>query len=668
MFNKILVANRGEIACRVIRTARRLGIGTVAVYSDADRSALHVSMADEAVHIGPAPAADSYLRIDRILEACVRTGAEAIHPGYGFLSERPGFAEACAEAGIVFIGPGADAIRSMGSKSEAKAIMEAAGVPLVPGYHGDDASPERLARAAGEVGFPVLLKAVAGGGGKGMRRVDDASAFEAALESARREATAAFGDDRMLVERCLERARHVEIQVFCDTHGHAVHLFERDCSIQRRHQKVVEEAPAPGMTPELRAAMGAAAVRAAQAIGYVGAGTVEFLLDNDGAFYFMEMNTRLQVEHPVTELITGQDLVEWQIRVASGEPLPLKQAELVIEGHAIEARLYAEDPANGFLPASGVLTWLEPPEEGDHVRVDTGVTQGDEVSVFYDPMIAKLIVHDESRERAVARMARALADYRISGPRTNRAFLYSVVTSAPYRQGRLDTAFIDDHHDVLFHDTDEDRLRDLPLASLYLLLRMEQAIRARAGDGDPHSPWNASTAWRLNGAAWHRGAIVVNGIAHEVPVRESGQGGRRRFQITAVGRTVQARGRLDGNTLLADIDGYRQKVTVVPDGDGFTLFSRGGSMRFALARPDYGEAGGPSAADASAAPMHGTVVKWLVEPGQRVEAGQPVLVLEAMKMEHTVCAHAAGTLDAHRVEAGTQVAAGDRLFDFSTED
>ena len=668
MFDKILVANRGEIACRVIRTARRMGIATVAVYSDADRRALHVGMADEAVHIGPARPPESYLRIDRIIDACRRTGARAVHPGYGFLSERAAFAEACAEAGVTFIGPGPEAIRSMGSKSEAKAIMEKAGVPLVPGYHGEDASPERLARAAEEIGYPVLLKAVAGGGGKGMRRVDAAANFGAALDSARREAAAAFGDDRMLVERCLVRPRHVEIQVFCDGHGNAVHLFERDCSIQRRHQKVVEEAPAPGMTPELREAMGAAAVRAAQAIGYLGAGTVEFLLDAGGDFFFMEMNTRLQVEHPVTEMITGQDLVEWQIRVAAGERLPLQQDELHIQGHAIEARLYAEDPANGFLPASGVLTWLEPPEEGEHVRVDTGVAQGDEVSVFYDPMIAKLVVHDETRERAVARMARALADYRISGPGTNRSFLYSLVTSAPYRAGRVDTHFIEDHHDALFHQTDDDRLRDLPLASLFLLLRMERATSMRAGRGDPHSPWNAASAWRLNGPSWHRGAIVVNGTAHEVPVRESGQGGQRRFEITAGGRSVQARGRLEGNTLHADIDGHRQTVTVVPDGDGFTLFTRSGSMRFALAQPDYGEADRQSAADASAAPMHGTVVKWQVEPGERVEANQPLLVLEAMKMEHTVCAHADGTVNTIRAEAGQQVAAGDRLFEFSPED
>ena len=667
MFGKILIANRGEIACRVIRTARRMGIGTVAVYSDADRRALHVSMADEAIHIGPARAGESYLRADRILEACRRTGAQAVHPGYGFLSENADFAEQCAAAGITFIGPPAAAIRAMGSKAEAKAIMEAAGVPLLPGYHGSEASAERLRAAAEKIGYPVLLKAVSGGGGKGMRRVHAAAEFDGALESARREARAAFGDERMLVERYLAAPRHIEIQVFCDAQGHAVHLFERDCSIQRRHQKIIEEAPAPGMTAELRRAMGEAAVQAARAIDYVGAGTVEFLLDRDGAFYFMEMNTRLQVEHPVTEMITGRDLVEWQLRVAAGEDLPCAQDELAISGHAIEARIYAEDPANGFLPASGVLNWLEPPAEDEHVRVDTGVSQGDEVSVHYDPMIAKLVVWDERRERAVARLARALAEYRISGPHTNLSFLYSLVSSAPYRAGSVDTHFVEDHRDLLFHATDEDRLRDLPLASLYLLLRMEQRALARAARGDPWSPWNASSAWRLNAPAWHRGAIVVNGVPHDVPVREVGRGAQRRFEITAGERTVLASGRLRGNELYADIDGHRQTVRVVADGESFTLFGPGGALEFSLAQPDLGGDAERPDDDAAAAPMTGTVVKLLAEPGSSVAAGAALLVLEAMKMEYTVLAPAPGVLRAYRVAEGDQVGVGDRLFDFEAE-
>src|SRR5512138_352971 len=415
MFEKILIANRGEIACRVIRTARRLGIRTVAVHPEADANARHVRLADEAVAIGPAAARESYLSVPRILEAARATGAQAIHPGYGFLSENAEFAEACARAGIAFVGPPAAAIRAMGSKSAAKALMEKAGVPLTPGYHGDNQDPAFLAKEAKRIGYPVLIKASAGGGGKGMRRVDAPEDFEAALAACRREAAQAFGDDRVLLERYVLRPRHVEIQVFGDRHGNCLHLFERDCSVQRRHQKVLEEAPAPGMTPERRAAMGAAAVAAAKAIGYVGAGTVEFIADQAGTFHFMEMNTRLQVEHPVTEMITGLDLVEWQLRVAAGEPLPMAQEQLRIRGHALEARIYAEDPDRGFLPSTGKLIHLAPPAESLHVRVDTGVAQGDEITPYYDPMIAKLIVWDETRDLALARMLQALANYRIVG-------------------------------------------------------------------------------------------------------------------------------------------------------------------------------------------------------------------------------------------------------------
>ncbi|MEE4218910.1 MAG: acetyl/propionyl/methylcrotonyl-CoA carboxylase subunit alpha [Xanthomonadales bacterium] len=667
MIRKILVANRGEIACRIIRTARRMGIGTVAVYSDADQDALHVSMADEAVNIGPPRPSESYLRIDKIIDACRRTGAEAVHPGYGFLSENTGFAQACRENMVVFIGPDPASIRAMGSKSEAKAIMGAAGVPLVPGYHGENASAERLRAAAEGMGFPVLIKAAAGGGGKGMRLVRDAGAFDAALKSARREATASFGDDHMLVERYLERPRHVEIQVFCDRHGNAVYLFERDCSVQRRHQKIIEEAPAPGMTPGLRSAMGEAALVAARAIDYIGAGTVEFLLGQDGAFYFMEMNTRLQVEHPVTEMITGLDLVEWQIRVAAGEPLPLAQEDLEIRGHAIEVRIYAEDPGKGFLPASGVLAYLEPPRENEHVRVDTGVVQGDEVSVFYDPMIAKLVAWDENRERALERLSGALSHYRIGGVHSNVSFLYSLVSSEAFRGGQVDTHFIEDHHDTLFHERPADRVRDLPLASLFLLLRMEQAAQSRVGSGDPWSPWNASTAWRLNAPARHEGAIVVNGVAHEVPVREIGGGRRRRFEITVGETQVRASGRLEGDTLFADIDGHRQRVTVISEHETFTLFGPGYSMEFALARPDFGEEESRKGGDASRAPMHGSVVQLLAEAGERVETDQPLLVLEAMKMEHTVCATQPGVISSFRVAPGDQVAEGDSLFELTVD-
>jgi len=665
MFRKILVANRGEIACRVIRTARRMGIATVAVYSDADRDALHVAMADEAVHIGTAPPRESYLRADRIIEACLRTGAEAVHPGYGFLSENAVFSAECKNHEIVFIGPPAGAIEAMGSKSAAKAIMGAAGVPLVPGYHEADQSDDRLRRAATDIGYPVLLKAVAGGGGKGMRLVEAEAEFDDALAAARREAASAFGNDDMLVEKYLQRPRHVELQVFCDRQGGAVYLFERDCSVQRRHQKIIEEAPAPGMTPALRARMGEAAVQAALAIDYEGAGTVEFLLDADGSFYFMEMNTRLQVEHPVTEMITGQDLVEWQLRIAAGETLPLAQDQLQINGHAFEARIYAEDPDNDFLPATGRLTYLQPPRESRHVRVDSGVLQGDEVSVYYDPMIAKLVVWDESRERALVRLASALADYRVSGLRTNLSFLYNLATCPPFARAELDTGFIARHRDLLFHDSAEDRVQDLPLASLYLLLRMEQATRARAGDADPGSPWNTSNAWRLNHPAVHTGAIVLNGVAHDVPVVEIGSGERRRFRITVGEKSVMAAGRLEGNELFADIDGYRQRVTVVPHDGRFTLFSQRGAMQFALAQPDYGDEAADLTAGAFTAPMPGLIVTLLVEAGQPVERSQPLLIMEAMKMEHRICAPVAGAVTEFYFAAGESVAGGEELLQFS---
>jgi len=665
MFRKILVANRGEIACRVIRTARRMGIATVAVYSDADRDALHVAMADEAVHIGAAPPRESYLRADRIIEACLRTGAEAVHPGYGFLSENASFSEACKNNGIVFIGPPAGAIEAMGSKSAAKTIMGAAGVPLVPGYHEADQSENRLRQAAADIGYPVLLKAVGGGGGKGMRLVEAAAGFDEALAAARREAASAFGNDDMLVEKYLQRPRHVEVQVFCDRHGGAVYLFERDCSVQRRHQKVIEEAPAPGMTPALRERMGAAAVQAALAIDYEGAGTVEFLLDADGSFYFMEMNTRLQVEHPVTEMITGQDLVEWQLRIAAGEALPLAQEQLQINGHAFEARIYAEDPDHDFLPATGTLTYLQPPSESRHVRVDSGVLQGDEVSVYYDPMIAKLVVWDESRERALVRLASALADYRVSGLSTNLSFLYNLATCPPFARAELDTGFIARHRDLLFHDSAEDRVQDLPLASLYLLLRMEQATRARAGDADSGSPWNTSNAWRLNHPAVHTGAIVLNGVAHDVPVVEIGSGERRRFRITVGEKSVLAAGRLQGNELLADIDGYRQRVTVVPHDGRFTLFSQRGAMQFALAQPDYGDEAADLGAGAFTAPMPGLIVTLLVEAGEPVERNQPLLIMEAMKMEHRICAPVAGAVTEFYFAAGDSVDGGDELLRFS---
>jgi 3-methylcrotonyl-CoA carboxylase alpha subunit len=432
MFTKLLIANRGEISCRIIKTAKRMGILTVALYSDADQHALHVKMADEAVHVGPSPSKDSYLQAEKIIQIALKVGADAIHPGYGFLSENATFANLCEQNNIIFVGPPVSAIEAMGSKSAAKNIMELAKVPLVPGYHGDDQSVDGLKSHADKMGYPVLLKAAAGGGGKGMRQVWKNSEFNDALAAAKREAMSSFNDDLMLVEKYLTEPRHVEIQVFCDNFGDGVYLFERDCSVQRRHQKIIEEAPAFGMTEALRTQMGEAALKAAKAIHYAGAGTVEFLLDSDGQFYFMEMNTRLQVEHPVTEMITGQDLVEWQLRVAYNEPLPLAQGALKINGHAFEARIYAEDPSNDFLPATGRLSLLQPPIESRHVRVDTGVVEGDEVSVFYDPMIAKLIVWDENRDKALARLTKALTEYHIDGVVTNIEFLYNLANSSPF--------------------------------------------------------------------------------------------------------------------------------------------------------------------------------------------------------------------------------------------
>jgi 3-methylcrotonyl-CoA carboxylase alpha subunit len=667
VFKKILIANRGEIACRVIRTARRMGVKTVAVYSDADRNALHVSMADEAIHIGAAPPRESYLLPERIIEACVKTGANAVHPGYGFLSENADFSRMCQENSIVFIGPPAAAIQSMGSKSAAKTIMSKAGVSVVPGYHGKDQSAERIKKASEEIGYPVLLKAVAGGGGKGMRLVSKSGEFDEAFDAVRREAASSFGSDELLVEKYLSRPRHVEFQVFCDRHGNSVYLFERDCSVQRRHQKVIEEAPAPGLSPELRQQMGEAALQAAEAINYEGAGTIEFLLDTDESFYFMEMNTRLQVEHPVTEMITGLDLVEWQLRIASGEPLPLHQEELEFKGHAFEARIYAEDPDKDFLPATGTLTYLQAPEENRHVRVDTGVLQGDEVSVYYDPMIAKLIVWDESRERALLRLAKALSEYRVSGVTTNISFLYNLATSEPFMNADLDTGFIENHQDLLFHDTETDRVQDLPLASLYLLLRMEQSSRLRANSTDPFSPWKASNAWRLNEPALHTGAIVLNGKEYEVPVEEFGSGSRRRFRITVGEKSVMATGELNGNELYADIDGYRRRVVVVPHDGFFTLFSEHGAMQFSLAQADYGEEEAASGEGAFNAPMNGVIVKQLVKPGSEVKKDQAVLIMEAMKMEHTLCAPADGQVKEFYFQPGDQVEGGTLLLEFNRE-
>jgi 3-methylcrotonyl-CoA carboxylase alpha subunit len=669
MFDKILIANRGEIACRVIRTARRLGIRTVAVHSDVDREALHVTTADEAVLIGEAPPRESYLRGDRIIEAARATGARAIHPGYGFLSENADFARACDAAGLVFIGPPPEAIAAMGSKSAAKRLMEGAGVPLVPGYHGEDQDPALLAQAAESIGYPVLLKAAAGGGGKGMRRVDSPAQFAEALASAQRESAKAFGDSRMLVEKCLLRPRHVEIQVFCDTHGGAVYLFERDCSLQRRHQKVIEEAPAPGLGAALRTAMGEAAVEAARAIGYVGAGTVEFLLDVDGAFYFMEMNTRLQVEHPVTEMITGQDLVEWQLRVAAGEPLPRGQADIDIRGHAFEARVYAEDPARDFLPVTGRLRHLEPPAAGPHVRVDTGVVQGDEIGIHYDPMIAKLVVWDESRERALARLRKALADYRIGGLTTNLGFLHSLVSVPAFARGEVHTGFIAEHHAAIFHEQTADLATRLPVATLLLLLDRDRAARESAGSGqDPYSPWRVPSAWRSGEPRRHRLAVTLDGTSYTVTLEETGEGSARRWLMPLGDRRLALAGTLERDVLRASIDGHARSVGVAREEGRFTVFDAGGMFECMFTPPDTGEDHGSDTSQAFAAPMNGAVVALLVEPGQAVARGDTLMVIEAMKMEHAIRAPTAGEVREFFFRPGDLVGGGVQLLDFRPTD
>ncbi|MCH8551530.1 MAG: acetyl/propionyl/methylcrotonyl-CoA carboxylase subunit alpha [Natronospirillum sp.] len=647
MFSKILIANRGEIACRIIRTCRALGVTTVAVYSDADSKAQHVRLADEAVHLGPAPARESYLRADAVIEAAVRTGAQAIHPGYGFLSENPDFARACAKAGLVFIGPPAEAIDAMGSKSAAKRIMEKAGVPLVPGYHGADQDMANLRETASEIGYPVMLKAVHGGGGKGMRVVDDPAEFDAAAAAARREGENAFGNGDLLVEKCVVQPRHVEIQVFADTHGNAVYLAERDCSVQRRHQKVIEEAPAPGMTPELRRAMGEAAVRAAQAINYVGAGTVEFLLDRDGSFYFMEMNTRLQVEHPVTEMITGQDLVDWQLRVAVGEALPLKQVDIELTGHAVEARIYAEDPEHDFLPATGTLTCLRTPQTNDRVRIDTGVVEGDEVSIYYDPMIAKLVVHGRTRTEALRLMTRALADYRIDGVVTNIPFLRRLAGHPAFGAAELDTGFIERHHEALLAPAplDVNDMSALAAALHVELLRRKQAVSA--------DPWDQLAGWRLNRPAYaaveveHQGD-VVRCVRTDMPAWP------QVLELTEDRATLAWQGRQYHYGWSARGDTPRH----------LTLFVDGRPWRCVCQPAEEHVGTGKDVEHSLTAPMNGTVVSILVDKGQDVKAGQALLVMEAMKMEHTIRAPADGTVEEIWFQVGGTVTSGSELLAF----
>ncbi|OGN50718.1 MAG: methylcrotonoyl-CoA carboxylase [Caulobacterales bacterium RIFOXYB1_FULL_67_16] len=632
MFKSVLVANRGEIACRVFRTAKRMGIRTIAVYSEADAQALHVREADEAVLIGPAAARDSYLDGAKVLAAAKATGAEAIHPGYGFLSENADFAEAVAAAGLIWIGPDPASIRAMGLKDAAKELMIQAGVPVTPGYQGADQSEETLTAEAARIGYPVLIKAVAGGGGKGMKRVDDPADFAAGLASARREAAAAFGDDRVLIERYITRPRHIEVQVFGDRHGDVVHLFERDCSLQRRHQKVIEEAPAPGMSEAVRAAVTGAAIKAAKAVNYVGAGTIEFIADaSDGlkadGVWFMEMNTRLQVEHPVTESVTGVDLVEWQFRVAAGEPLPLKQDQIRLNGWAMEARLYAEDPANGFLPSIGRLEHFVMPEG---IRVDTGVEQGGEVSQFYDPMIAKLIVHEDTREAAAARLAEAAGEVEVWPVKTNAGFLKRCLDHPRFVAGDVDTGFIAAEEGAL-------QPIDTPEAVLAALTLVAEA----AADSEPFvhdrfSPWGGqpglSYGLRLNGPrqsmVWARmdGEAISGSVAPIETGWRSGEGMSAQVGFDQ----VQAGDRLFGYQAVED---------------GFVLFVDGEPRRVAPYRAATGRGGGVVSDGSLRAPMPGKVVAAPAKAGDAVAKGQPVVVLEAMKMEHALTAPFDGVVE-----------------------
>ena len=655
MFKKILIANRGEIACRVAATAKRLGIHTVAVYSEADANAQHVKACDEAVLIGgPAPR-DSYLQWERILAAAKATGAEAVHPGYGFLSENEAFAQACADAGVVFIGPPPSAIQAMGLKAESKRLMEAAKVPLVPGYHGADQDPALLKRETDRIGYPVLIKASAGGGGKGMRAVFSADEFDAALASCKREAINSFGDDAVLIERYVQKPRHIEIQVFGDTHGDCVYLFERDCSVQRRHQKVLEEAPAPGMTPERRAQMGKAAVAAAKAVGYVGAGTVEFIAEQDGRFYFMEMNTRLQVEHPVTEAITGQDLVEWQLRVAAGQPLPLKQHELTMHGHAIEARICAENPDGGFLPATGALDVARWPahvafQRGD-VRIDAGVREGDAISPFYDSMIAKLIVWGEDRAQALARLDAALRDTHIVGLHTNVAFLRRCAATASFSNADLDTGLIEREKAQLFDQP------GLPLrVSAAAVVAHTLAVEATTQGTDP---WSARDGFRLFGAATRRFDLEAGGTHHEVLLARHHRGG---MTLTVAGEAIDfAVQSSDAETHELFLGTDRIRVKTYAQGERVAVFGAEGSA--VLTEVDLIAHAGDGAAEGGrlTAPMPGKLVAFLAQAGDTVTKGQPLAVMEAMKMEHTISSPRDGTVAELLFAVGDQVSDGAEL-------
>ncbi len=650
MFKKILIANRGEIACRVIATCRKLGIRTVAVYSEADAGARHVRLADEAYCVGPAASRESYLRSDRIIDVCKQTGAQAVHPGYGFLSENEGFAQACEQNGIVFIGPPVKSIRAMGLKSAAKALMQQAKVPLVPGYHGADQDPALLQREADRIGYPVLIKASAGGGGKGMRVVNAPGEFAAALASCQREARTSFGDDNVLIEKYLLQPRHIEIQVFADKAGHTISLNERDCSAQRRHQKVVEEAPAPSVDAKQRAAMGRAACDAARAVGYVGAGTVEFIADSAGNFYFMEMNTRLQVEHPVTEMITGLDLVEWQLRVAAGEDLPLTQDQVPLNGHSIEVRIYAEEPEKGFLPSVGRLAYFKTPAPSAHVRLDTGVEQGDEITPHYDPMIAKLIVWDRTRDAAIERMLGALAETRIVGVGHNVNFLSRLVNHAAFREGRVDTGLIERERAELLPTNAELPPEVFQVAALAQLFAEREQTQSA-------SPWSVADGWRINGGQNRTLQFAAGEQTSSVALRYTPNG-------YLIGDEAASVKRQSDSDLRITIGPRHIHAAALKHGEQMHVFLRG--VQYVLTYVDpLAHAGETEETHGGlTAPMPGKIIALLAEPGAEVAKGAPLLVMEAMKMELTVFAPSKGKLVSYLCNAGDQVKEGVPLVDF----
>ncbi|EGQ8958757.1 acetyl-CoA carboxylase biotin carboxylase subunit [Vibrio parahaemolyticus] len=659
MFKRILIANRGEIAYRIIKTAKSMAIETVAVYSEADRSSLHVKQADFAEFIGPAPASESYLDIDAIIGAAKKWQADAIHPGYGFLSENPKLAKACSENGIVFIGPSTSAIEAMGSKSQAKAIMSEANVPLVPGYHGTDNSVEHLSAEAEKIGYPVMLKATQGGGGKGMRVVNSAAEMPLAIDGAQREALSSFGDKQLLIEKCILQPRHVEVQVFADQHGNCVYLSDRDCSIQRRHQKVVEEAPAPGLSDELRKQMGEAAVQAAQAIDYVGAGTVEFLLDSRGQFYFMEMNTRLQVEHPVTELITGVDLVEWQFKVAAGEHLPISQSKITHNGHSIELRIYAEDADNDFMPSTGRIDYLHEPVSDRNVRlaymrVDSGVTQGDTISEYYDPMISKLIVWGQTRDIALKQLKQALTQYHVRGVTTNIGYLHSIISQPAFADIKLDTGFLVTHQQSI---NEQQSVSDSIWLTLASVARWN-VLTSKSGNSTLPAP--TKQGFRLSVNNVYRFNFTDANANHQVRLQQSSQDTEAHFTVGCGEELHQVTLLESGNQFIADIDNVRYTFNALNYEQKTTVFYLGQQRTFAH-QPSFESPKGKDDELSPTAPLNGVISAVMVNKGDKVAAGDPLLVLEAMKMEYTITAPVAATVDEVFYQHGDQVQHGSIL-------